>query len=477
MGDTSKTPKLSRHWRFLGKHGLMVGISLASASLFMPTAKSTSVWELQLWLGLVFYIGLLFILDFIILRGRGRILTLLFILTGVAVVIEFPFSGIRRARFRARHYNHEWAKSLHIHELAKNRASQTRLTQPVLGWLTLPDGTSVPSILQWRVPEIGRNMIEKLSCPLDSFASLPEWYVRETVYLELFLDPNDTAPKNVPLLPRKHRAVPRSIRIRNETDQPFWKNLMSMRSNVNADWITNLVDLSQCERLDISFVNFSTDIWKEVLSSKSLGYLSINKSNIEDSELRSVNSMLERIDLIGNENLSPVAISDLVARNDRLLWAFFGDNSLTAELGMAISKSPRPTIDLAIVPDDKNITIDDTINFNNLCRLHIAGYDSLDTWIANEHKLIDTTLGSNVSACRLSCNDLVALSEISTTTGIVLNYCTIAKTELLAFGEHLVNAKLLTQNPFGSGDASTELNSYFLTIKTSAITFTNIQVE
>ena len=177
--ENCETKPVRSGWRSgLFKHVGLITIAVVTSGVLMSRVKSGWSLEPLIWLALAWYLGLLFVVDFLLFRGRGRIKTLLVILTGVAVLIMFPFSAIRKAEYRARRLT--------------NFASQGRLEKVQLlkqwDWWELPTGECIPRCLAWRVPVNGIDRQTLLILEANEFQDFPKWFVDEVDRLHIRLD-------------------------------------------------------------------------------------------------------------------------------------------------------------------------------------------------------------------------------------------------------------------------------------------------
>ncbi len=466
MDDTLKTPKLSRHWRFLGKHGLMVGFSLASASLFMPTAKNTTVWELHLWLGLVFYVGLLFILDFMILRGRGRILTLLFILTGVAVVIEFPFSGIRRAQFRANYLAQKNPGTSY-----GNHGFDTAL----FGWEILHDSTIIPSCLNWRLVNGGVFQVRDILCTPSELLTHPKWFLQDADSLHIEWRSSDDLPLHPPKRPLMNRPFPSDISISGHFENDEMHD--DAVSDCDLTWITNCVEFGKSESLTIIRVRFDDNTWQEILSSPSLTHISLILSNAGEIQLSRLPATLESLKWIDNFAVEPQSFSNAMESQFELSRLSVDQTLLTNEL-LDILKTRQKFESLVVYGiHSAHLSFPGPNSIERKFRLFIVGFEKLNLASPHVRDFMASAKSPCLMLCRLDASDLQAAFTASPELGFSTNLCNISSAELDDFGQWLVDRELAPRNPFTSTDKGQDLLDVFSSYGKNGFFLSGIKID
>jgi hypothetical protein len=383
----------------LFKHAGLAFIAVIVSGTLMSRVKGGWSFEPLIWLALVWYFGLLFLVDFIIFRGRGRIKTLLVILTGVAVVIMFPFSAIRKAEYRARI----------LDELEPpGRIEKVQLLEQ-WNWWELPTGECIPRCLAWRVPVAGIDRQDFLFLKANEIGDFPKWLVDEVEILHI--DTDGLPPRLI-----RNRLAPETLSI-SSAQATFTidesRRLQEKRHEKNVDWIDQVVSLERCTTMHLFGVSVSTDTWSKILSSKNLQELVVDRSQIPEENWHCDLPQLQRL-FVSNAIVGSQSLKKLISNSARLKHIVISVDQLTSEFAKEIASRD----DLKIVVNGmdesgprKVLQIKHKVAFDGKVRLELCFFRSLN--FADQHlqTLIRSTASTEITSCELSFRNVTDIVE------------------------------------------------------------------
>jgi hypothetical protein len=465
MDDLHEESKNRRLVRFISKHGAMAVFSLLGSYLFMPTAKSEFVWELLIWLGLVFYLGLLLTIDFVILRGRGRLITLFVILTGVAIVIVFPFSGIRRAQYRSNYLAEKNPTTSYGHHGFKSE---------IFRWQILPDNTVIPACLTWRLVNGGVYPEREVYCTPSELFTLPKWFLQEAKSLSIEWDSFEDLPPNLPRRYFTEHLSPSSIYISCNLKNDELRNDTGGVSDLS--WITNCVDFGNCEVLKIIRVRFDEVTWKHVISSPALTHLSLISSNAGENQLHGLQPTLERLCWIDNIAVEPKSFIKALQLQTALRNLFVDQQLLSNEL-LDLLKAHNAFENLFIYGTrSTELSLHEIHSVERKFRLFMVGFEKLNLSSPHVIEFIASAKAPSILLCRFEASDLQAYFNATLDPKFSTTRCVIRRHELEKFGRWLVERGFVETQPFSSGDARQALQDVFDDHGKRSI-FSDIQID
>lgn len=373
------------------------------------------------WLALIWYLGLLLVCDFLILRGRGRIKTLLVIVTGTAIALVFPFTAIRKANYRAQ-FRIENGQSLE-----KVKVSS------LWNWWEVAPGEFIPRCLAWRVPIRGIATQRVLDCNSGKLLASdhPNWFRNEVLRVEYYGSDGDPFLNMGSVPSSKKKVFPKTAYILRSIET---SPQTPIAAGTNMDWLLNFVDFGYCNTVQIEGVDFSKEAWQHLLSSNYLLRLDLQNTNVESSFMGSnkTHAKLSSVTLNNVPSLSNNAVVDLLDNCPNLSSLYLPYRLFRPSL---IQKyfSENKTLEMSFLESPCQIMLwkDEA---------HLINY----SFIQNEHQidftddamltLFELSKTVHIDKCRFSANDLFALAKLARLTRVKFTDCTTSQVEFDKLG-------------------------------------------
>ncbi len=396
--ENCETKPVRSGWRSgLFKHVGLITIAVATSGVLMSRVKGGWSLEPLIWLALAWHLGWLFVVDFLLFRGRGRIKTLMAILTGVAVLIMFPFSAIRKAEYRAR--------------ILGDLEQQGRMEKVQLlkqwNWWELPTGECIPRCLAWRVPVDGIDRQTYLSLKTNKkFADFPKWFSDEVDQLAICLD--GTPPQFL-----RNRFAPSSIE--TSSFDPIL-SLLDRSQIYNIDWIDQVVSLDRCATMSLLRVSASTATWTKLLSSKELQELSVRESQIPEENWRCDLPQLQSLSVY-DTTLGSQSLKKLVSGSPSLKSIAISVDQLTDDFAKEVAG--KDELNVIIVGSERSegsramsvLQINQEVAFDGRVELALYDFESLNFADSRLQTLIRSTKSTEMIDCTLSFRNVKDIIE------------------------------------------------------------------
>jgi hypothetical protein len=382
----------------LFKHVGLITIAVATSSVLMSRVKGGWSLEPLIWLALAWYLGLLFVVDFLLFRGRGRIKTLLVILTGVAVLIMFPFSAIRKADYRAR---------IRLDSDKQGPVKKVELLRQ-WNWWELPTGECIPRCLAWRVPVEGIDPYWVLAVKPNEIIKYPKWIADEVVDLTIFM--NSSAPP----LSLPHPLAPSRLTI-----YPFDRYWQNEKQDLlyNIEWVDKIVNLNRCRKMTLDRLNASKETWSKLLSCNELLFLDIYLSQIPNDDWRASLPKLEQLCLIDTD-VGREGLRKLLAGSPNLKRIVISSSLLSSEFAEEISRFNELTVTITpahsarILTQHEQFKIGSSIQFNGNVILELIEFKGLNLSDPNVQTFIRSTKFTDIGGSYITCRDVKDAIEL-----------------------------------------------------------------
>ncbi len=403
--ENCETKSVRSGWRSgLFKHVGLITIAVATSGVLMSRVKGGWSLEPLIWLALAWYLGLLFVVDFLLFRGRGRIKTLLVILTGVAVLIMFPFSAIRKAEYRAR--------------LRADLGQQGRIEKVHLlkqwNWWELPTGECIPRCLAWRVPVDGIDRQSQLYyLTANEFADFPKWFVDEVDFLQIGVD--GTPPRFL-----RNRFTPRTLAMYSL--DPF--RSLREKPRYNIDWIDKVVSLDRCNEISLIQVCASAATWTKLLTGREVHELSVRESTISDENWHCDLPQLQSL-IVNDTTLGSQSLKKLVSGSPSLKKIAISVDQFTDDFAKEVAS--KSDFNISIVGSvgwgrsrtRSGLQINQEIAFDGKVELTLFDFASFNFADSHLQTLIRSTKSTEISGCTLSFRNVKDIIEFELVDKVV----------------------------------------------------------
>ncbi len=414
----------SARFRIAIKHFVLCCFSFLIALTAMSRVKGGWIFEPLIWLTLVWYLMLLLICDFIILRGRGRIGTLFIIVTGVAIVIMFPFTAIQKSNYRA--------------QFRVGTSKRHEKVNPIgfWNWWEVAPREFVPRCLAWRVPINGIKRWGVFKCTSKELVrgDYPEWFLQEVDDFRFSLQADDVEPEGDQRFPEE-RMRPGLAYISRARDTKSAKFTEPRRPSL--DWLLKCIDFRNCSALAIHDVDFSNESWNELLTSERIFRMEFYDTNIENIFTDSTNQYEELLwlSLVRVPNIRAQEVIETIDRCPNLQDISLSTGLLQPTLLRKLF-SESAVFAIRFEGDRDELKLAEPIKVNSPKQLHISNYAKINFTDNAIRSLFSGCEIVYLDKCRFTAIELNELSKIRSTE-IQLSECSISKSEyerLMAMG-------------------------------------------
>ena len=328
----------------------------------------------------------------------------------------FPFTAIQKANYRAK-FRAESSKKIEKVKLIS-----------FWNWWEVHPKEFVPRCLAWRIPIVGIEPSGEFRCTSRELLkkSYPAWFLQEMRTFSYYVQADDFGSSPGNQFPQV-KLKPGCVYIRQ--DRSPESGDVTRTSRPSLDWILNCVYFRNSSVLDVRGVNFSEESWKELLTSKSFFKFDFYDTNIDNiftnSHVRYAS--LGDLSLVRVPNITAEEVIEVIDRCPSIRSLTLSADMLEPQLIRKLFSESK-IFSIKLVGNKDELKLVEPIVLTAPKQIHLSNFSKVD--------LTDTTVQSlftqfevvYLDACRLTANDVMVLSQTTTTRVWIVN-CTISKAD------------------------------------------------